>query len=380
MGVFVGPGMARDEGAAAPRQDLSGRSSSILTGRGAVWWTNDADDSGGLAFRISDNIEPALQGIETMHPTFDIEALRTMVVGTELKSFARAALQLGRSQSAISMQLKKLEEQAGRPLFRRSGRGLVPTEAGDALLAYARRIIALNDEAVVSLGATAATASVRMGLPQDFFEDVMPDVIQRFSQRRPGVHVEVRAGRNYALEDEVRAGRLDVALAFFPLGSDSHGTAVASLPLYWFGGQNQNVDEAGGPVALVLFDHPCLFRQTALNALERKRHQWRLSLTTPSLPGVWAALRAGHGVSVRTTHRVPPGIREVGSELGLPELPPIELRMLAADNLSPAASDLRDTLGEVLRDRLSPLAPGKPENAHRDAPVRRARTRHRAAA
>ena len=127
-----------------------------------------------------------------MRPSFDRDALRTMVVGTELGSFARAAPQLGRSQSAVSMQLKKLEQQAGRPLFRRNGRGLVPTEAGDALLAYARRIIALNDEAAASLGATVGAASVRMGLPRDFFENVMPDATMRFSRQRPGVHVEVR--------------------------------------------------------------------------------------------------------------------------------------------------------------------------------------------
>lgn len=124
------------------------------------------------------------------------------------------------------MQLKKLEEQAGRPLFRRNGRGLVPTEAGDALLAYARRIIALNDEAAASLDATATAASVRMSLPQDFFEDVMPDAIDRFARQRPGVHVVVRAGRNDALQEDVRAGRLDVAIAFFPPGSDTHGPGL----------------------------------------------------------------------------------------------------------------------------------------------------------
>src|ERR1051326_1091333 len=131
-----------------------------------------------------------------MRPTFDIDTLRTIVVGTELGSFARAAVQLGRSQSAVSMQLKRLEEQAGRPLFQRNGRGLVPTEAGGALLAYARRVVPLHDEAAAALGSTAAPASVRMGLPQDFFEDVMPDAITRFVRQRTGVHVEVRAGRN----------------------------------------------------------------------------------------------------------------------------------------------------------------------------------------
>ena len=287
-----------------------------------------------------------------MRPTFDMDALRTMVVGTELKSFARAASQLGRSQSAVSMQLKKLEQQAGRPLFRRDGRGLVPTEAGDALLAYARRIIALNDEAAASLGATAVAASVRMGLPQDFFEDVMPDAILRFSRQRPGVHVEVRAGRNYALEEEVRGGQLDVAVAFFQPGSDAHGTRLASLPLLWLGGKGLAEPSTDDPIPLVLFDHPCLFRQTALQTLERKRRRWRLSLTTPSLPGLWAALRSGHGISIRTAHRVPTGIRDVGPKFRLPKLPPIELRMLAASELSPAASELRDILDHVIRTRV----------------------------
>jgi DNA-binding transcriptional LysR family regulator len=168
-----------------------------------------------------------------MRPTFDMDALRTMVVGVELGSFYRAAAQLGRSQSAVSMQLRKLEQQADRPLFRRNGRNLVPTEAGDALLAYARRIIALNDEAATSLGATAAEASVRVGLPQDFVEDIIPSAIAQFSHQRPGVYVEIRAGRNYALEEDVRAGRLDLALGFFPSGSDGHGTLITSLPMLW---------------------------------------------------------------------------------------------------------------------------------------------------
>jgi len=289
-----------------------------------------------------------------MRPTFEIDALRTIVVGTELGSFARAAVQLGRSQSAVSMQLKRLEEQAGHPLFQRSGRGLVPTEAGDALLTYARRIIELHDEAAAALGTTAAAASIRMGLPQDFFEDVMPDAITRFSRRRPGVHVEVRAGRNYALEDEVNSGRLDMALAFFQPGRGKPGALLASLPMSWFGRRNfttssgENVDR----IPLVLFDHPCLFRQTALHALDAKGIPWRLSLTTPSLPGVWGALRFGHGVTVRTAHRVPADIRDLGSQLDLPPLPSIELRMVARSDLSPAASELQTILKHVVSRRV----------------------------
>jgi DNA-binding transcriptional LysR family regulator len=290
-----------------------------------------------------------------MRPTFDIDALRTIVTGSELGSFARAAIQLGRSQSAISMQLKRLEEQAGQPLFRRNGRGLVPTEAGDALLTYARRILELHDEAATTLGNAAAPASIRMGLPQDFFDDVMPDTIARFSERRPGIHVEVRAGRNYALEDEVNSGRLDLAIAYFEPGRGETGVSLTSMPMSWFGSAHfkRSAVEKLDRIPLVLFDHPCLFRQTALTTLDRKRIPWRLSLTTPSLSGIWAAVGMGHGITVRTARRVPAGIHDVGSELGLPRLPSIELRMIARNDLSSAASELRAILETVVRKRTA---------------------------
>jgi DNA-binding transcriptional LysR family regulator len=286
-------------------------------------------------------------------PTFDMDALRTMVVGAELGSFARAAAQLGRSQSAVSMQLKKLEQQAGRPLLRRNGRGLVPTEAGEALLGYARRIIALNDEAAASVGAAASDASVRIGLPQDFVEDVIPEAITRFSRHQPAVHVEVRAGRNYALEEDVRAGRLDLALGFYPQRSDAHGVLLVAMPMVWLAGKSLRRPATEEPIPLVLYDHPCLFRQAAFQALERWGLRWRLSLTTPSLPGVWTALRSGLGVSVRTAHRVPVQIRDVGAKFGLPKLPPIELRLITASEPSPAAVILRDVLNDVVRTRVS---------------------------
>jgi DNA-binding transcriptional LysR family regulator len=283
-----------------------------------------------------------------MRPTFDMDALRTMVVGVELGSFARAASYVGRSQSAVSMQLKKLEEQANQPLFHRKGRGLVTTEAGEALLTYARRIIALNDEAAVSLGATTVKATVRMGIPQEFFDSLMPEALTRFSRKMPDVHVEVRAGRNHALEEEVRAGQLDVAFAYFQKGSDAHGTHIAGLPVRWFGAADLRRPADGEPVPLVLFDHPCLFRQITLRTLEVHKQRWRLALTTPSLPGIWAAVRASHGVTARISQRIPEGVHEVGAVFDLPQLPPIELRMLEADQLSPAAADLRDILFDLV--------------------------------
>ncbi|WP_042058950.1 LysR substrate-binding domain-containing protein, partial [Acidomonas methanolica] len=246
-----------------------------------------------------------------MAPQFDIEALRTMIVGTDLGSFARAAAQLGRSQSAVSMQLKRLEEQAGHALFHRRGRGLVPTETGEMLLSYARRIVAMHDEAAVALGGSVVPPTIRLGLPQDFFEEVMPSALASFSERRPNVHVSVRAGRNYALEEDVKSGRLDVALAFTRTDHPKTGDLLATMPMFWFAKDDsfEPFRDRTGDLPLVMFDHPCLFRQAALRSLDDAGIRWRLALTTPSLPGVWAALRFGLGVTVRTDHSVPSGIR-----------------------------------------------------------------------
>ncbi len=288
-----------------------------------------------------------------MNPTFDIDALRAVLAGIELRSFARAAVELGRSQSAISMQLKKLEQQAGTQLFVRKGRGLVPTEAGELLAAYARQIVALNDEAARSLGAAVSSETVRLGLPQDFFDDVMPATLSDYARDHPGVHVEVRAGPNHMLGEEVRAGRLDGAIVFFPEGSGGEGELLCSLPMRWlvhedFGGRTE--DER---VPLVLFDHPCLFRQAALGALDRADKRWRAAVTTPSLPGIWGALRSKLGIAVRTAHGLPADIRCAGEGFGLPKLPAIELRLLRSQNASPAAQDLCDALRRQTIDQIA---------------------------
>ncbi|WP_319519167.1 LysR substrate-binding domain-containing protein [uncultured Martelella sp.] len=295
-----------------------------------------------------------------MLTTFDMDALRTIVVGTDLGSFARAAVQLGRSQSAVSMHLKKLEQQTGTVLFRRNGRGLVPTEAGEAFIAYARRIIALNDEAALSVGAAATTASVRLGLPQDFFDDLMPATLRTFRQNCDNVHVDIRAGENHSLAEEVRAGRLDAAIAFFRAGSPAEGETLCRLPMRWLATEDVMATLPRDPVPLVLFNHPCLFRQAALAALDDSRTRWRAALTTPSLPAVWSALRSGLGIAVRTDHGRPADIISVGHDFGLPQLPSIELRLLRAPNISGIADRLAEVLRRETLSKVTPTAETEP--------------------
>ena len=289
-----------------------------------------------------------------MNPAFDIEALRAVVAGIDLRSFARAAAHLGRSQSAVSMQLKKLEQQAGTPLFMRKGRGLVPTEAGEALASYARRILALNDEAALAVGATVTSATVRLGLPQDFFDDVMPATLTAFSRQHPDVHVEVLAGPNYRLSDEIAAGRLDGAIALYMDGARPEGERLCKLPMRWLAHESFRHRAANDRLPLVMFEHPCLFRQAALAALDRADRRWQISVTTPSLPGIWAALRSGLGVAVRTDHGLPDDIVCGGEDFDLPPLPAVEIRLLRAENASSAANALCETLRD---DTLRLVAP-----------------------
>lgn len=282
-----------------------------------------------------------------MRTSFDIEALRAILAGIDQRSFSRAAIELGLSQPAISRQLKKLEAQAGAPLFTRRGRGLVPTEAGEALADYARQIIALNDEAARVVGAAVEPETVRLGLPQDFFDDVMPEATRAFTKLHPNVHVTVRAGNNHIIADEIDVGRLDVAIAFFPSGSGARGKLLCERPLKWLAHENyvEPVDSTALP--LVLFNHPCLFRQLALSALDHSGIRWRAALTTPSLQAVWAALRAHFGLGVRIDHNRPSDVVDVSEWQSLPKLPNVELRLLASSHRSVAASTMLEILTET---------------------------------
>ncbi|MFN3226089.1 MAG: LysR family transcriptional regulator [Hyphomicrobiales bacterium] len=288
-----------------------------------------------------------------MRTSFDIEALRAILAGIEQKSFSRAANELGLSQPAISRQLKKLEQQAGAPLFVRQGRGLVPTEAGEALADYARKIVALNDEAARAVGAAVEPETVRLGLPQDFFDDVMPAATQTFAHMHPQVHVTVRAGNNHIIGDAIDAGRLDVAIAFFPSGSTDRGQLLCELPLKWLAHETFKEPPGDAPLPLVLFNHPCLFRQIVINALERQDTRWRAALTTPSLQAVWAALRAHFGIGVRIGHAQPSDIIEVGHWSLLPALPDVELRLLTSNTPTPAAKSMLTILAETTLGKIN---------------------------
>jgi DNA-binding transcriptional LysR family regulator len=289
-----------------------------------------------------------------MNPVnFDTDALRTLVVGVELGGFSHAAQRLSRSPSAVSMQLRKLERQAGQRLVKRNGRGLLLTEAGEVLLAYARRILNANDEMASALGSVAVGGTVRAGMPQDVADILLSDLLARFAESRPMTHVEVKAGRNYALADEVANGRLDMAITFAEPGKHRYDT-IATLPLVWLGPSEVPLRQSdGGVLPLVVFDGPCLFRETAIAELGRAGTAWRLAMTTPGLTGVWCGVSAGLGATVRTAMGIPPKVSVISPGRAIPPLPTVDVALIKSNGCSAASQLFMDMLVELVEQRTA---------------------------
>ncbi len=261
--------------------------------------------------------------------TFDLDVMRTFVTGIELGSFAKAADRLGRSTSAVSAQLKKLEEQVGSPILRKSGRGMLPTAAGETLLAYGRRLLELNDEAAAAVRGVDLEGWIRLGIPEDFGERILTDVLGRFARAHPRVRIEAKIARNATLLDLITGGQLDLALTWDGGISTPHSEHLRNFAMHWIGAadpQLQVMPTADEPLPLIAFEAPCLMRSCATSALDHANIPWRLSFTSPSLSGIWAAVAAGLGLTVRTAAGLPKHLRIIDNP-ALPTLPMLGLSL-----------------------------------------------------
>lgn len=302
---------------------------------------------------------------------YDLDVLRTFATGVALGSFARAADQLGRSTSAVSAQLKKLESQAGTPLLRKSGRGLALTEAGETLLAYAHRLLALHDEAATAVSGSPLHGLVRLGLQEDVGETLLPAVLGRFARAHPQVRIEACVARSTELRERFALGQLDLAL-LWDAGLDLscvRAEPVMRLPLHWIGPADAGtLDDAPWwrnrrtlgpaerpPLPLVLLDGPCPLRQIVTAALERAGQPWRHAFHSGSLGPLWAATAAGLGLSVRTAFGLPAHVRTLApAASGLPELPTMDLVLGRARHpLDPASERLAALLLDAIREHMA---------------------------
>ena len=280
----------------------------------------------------------------------DLDTLRTLVVANELGGYGEAGARLGRTPSAVSLQMKRLQQDVGAQLFRKDGRGIVLTEAGETVLAYAKRILALNDELLDTVRGAALHGTVRLGCSQDFADGILPLVLSRFSTLFPLVLIELRIDGNAALVDAVSDGHLDVALA---IGHADRPTAqsLGTLDLVWIA--HESFTPGTGPLPLVMLGPQCAFRHEAIRALDEAGMPWRVAAVSPSLAGLWAAARGGLGLTARSSLGLPSSLRSRKSMFCLPELGafPVTLHTRAESTgrgIERMGAMIRESVREVL--------------------------------
>lgn len=285
---------------------------------------------------------------------FDIKILRSFVTGIEMQNFAKAADRLALSTSAISAQMKRLESQVGTPIFRKSGRGLALTDAGEVLLSYARRLLTLNDETALAIGGPQIEGILRIGLQHDFAEPLLPNVLGQFARTHPKARIAVTIARNHELLAQVEKGELDFALAWEdPASTHIFQQKIANINMCWLGplAETQLIIQEDQPLPLVVYDHSCRFREAAIEALDRAGIAWQVTLSSPDLSGISAGVAAGLGLTVRTALYRNDNIR-IYTEKGitLPDLPTIGLSIYRQAH---ELSDGREFLIKLMTEELS---------------------------
>jgi DNA-binding transcriptional LysR family regulator len=300
-----------------------------------------------------------------MLTNLDMAVLRTLVTAVEAGSFTRAATVIGRSQSAVSLQIDKLERQVGRPLFSgRRGRtgdgGLQLTEAGEVVLTYARRILELNDEAVDAVRGVGTRGAVRLGIAEDLAETWLPVALARFARTHPDIRIETTVGRSIAIIDQLDRGEQDIALVFsVPRANQIRGERCwhISLPITWIGPPGWRA-RPSQTVPLVTFEPPCLFRSAAQTAIDGAGLQLRIVFQSPSLAGLWSAVKAGLGITIRTPLVIPQGLVQLKPRSsGLPPLPQVEFAMYVANAPGrPLAWEVAAVLADILETSVRSAA------------------------
>ncbi len=275
----------------------------------------------------------------------DLELLESFIAIAETGSFTRASARLHKTQSTVSQQLKRLEERIGAPLLHRNTRTVSLSERGELLLGYSRRLIELHNQTLHSISNTFVEGRIRIGSAQDIADGGLENLLAHFTRLYPLLQIEVRVDANLRLRDAIKHGELDLAIVLQEPGEG--GDVIDRMKRVWVaatGFQHQETE----PLPLVVCESPCIFRSIALAALDREEIPWRIALTTPSLAGMRAAIRAGLGVSVRPERWLEPGLQEVASNL--PSLPDIEIAILSNPTIENSSCEqLREGLYQEIK-------------------------------
>ena len=261
-----------------------------------------------------------------MTNTLDLAQLRTLLAVVDYGSFSRAAEQVHRTQSAVSMQIKRLEETVGKSLFERAGRRSELTREGLALVDYARRILRLHDEALIAISRPDVVGVVRLGVPDDYMSGFLPDVLSHFAETYPQVEVELRCETSGKISAAYERGEVDTGLVTIA-AVPQQCRLVRREPVVWAASRRHLVHERD-PVPLAVFEPGCIFRMWARNLLDEAGRAYRIAYSSESLAGLVTAVEAGLAVTLLPRSSMPPGFRELGVDEGFPALPVVDIGII----------------------------------------------------
>jgi len=263
------------------------------------------------------------------------ELLRSFAAIVDAGSMLKATERVFVTQSALSLQMKRLEDLVQTPLFHREGRRLSLTAAGQSMLSHAREILAANDRAVVALSGDSMVGPARIGLAQDFAESLLSGVLAQFTRINPETQLQVRVGNSAELLELMQSGQMDVLLC---MSTPDDPAAIRTAPMTWLGDEDACRQEV---LPLAVLEGPCRFREAALAALEKAGRPYRIVLETPSLAALRAAVESGLGITCRTISFMD---KPIGPEETLPCLPKVSYVRHVRDNPHPTVN----RLGELI--------------------------------
>lgn len=272
-------------------------------------------------------------------PVLDLDNLKSLVAIAETGSFTAAGLRVHRTQSAVSMQMRKLEGQLGRKLFAREGRDARLTADGELLLAHARRILKAHAEALAVFDQTMLAGEIRIAAPDDYASSFLPAILVRFAASHPKARVDLHALPSHEAARKVERGEIDLALVTQGQG-EAGGLVLHREPLVWVAARGHCVHESD-PLPLAVYHERCAFRRLAIQALDAIGRPWRIAYSSQSIAGIYAAVENGLAIATMLPSNLKPGLVVLGEAENLPRLPAIAILLL---HRSDAESPLLDAL------------------------------------
>ncbi len=289
-----------------------------------------------------------------MYPNLDVDLLKTFIAIAETGSFTRAAEEVHKTQGAVSMQMKRLEDILGRALFVREGRQSRLTPDGERLLDFARRIVRLNDEAVVTFARPELSGVVRFGVPDDYADTVLPELMARFARTHPLVQVDVDCQGSGTLVALTREGKKDISLISAQVGTPGI-EVVRREPLVWVSSLRHQVHEHD-ILPLAVAQPGCTWRDNVFQQLDSRNRNYRIAYASYSSSALKAAVLSGLAVGTVPRVSVRPGMRILSEDDGFPPLMSIEIGLVFAPGArNPAVEALADHIRDSLASLEQPL-------------------------